>query len=57
MTTCATVPTAPGGADPATGAAEPAEPARALLLDAWAARSCPVKTQHRFGTEGAPRGR
>ena len=35
---------APDGAA-RTGAAPPRAPA---LLDAWAARSCPVKTQHRF---------
>jgi len=28
---------------------------RPVLLDAWAARSCPVKTQHRFDPQGAPR--
>ncbi|MGI3782169.1 MAG: TM0106 family RecB-like putative nuclease [Janthinobacterium lividum] len=28
---------------------------RALVLDAWAARSCPVKTQHRFDPRGVPR--
>ena len=52
MTTYAALSTVPG-ADPATGA--PTDPARSLVLDACAARSCPVKTQHRFDPHGAPR--
>ena len=53
MTTYAASPLVPAsaGPEPTTGS----NLQRPLLLDAWAARSCPVKTQHRFDPHGAPR--
>ncbi|GAB2585771.1 TM0106 family RecB-like putative nuclease [Microlunatus antarcticus] len=48
MTTCAPLPLAPDRTDGASAPTTPPAPSRALVLDAWAARSCPVKTQHRF---------
>ena len=49
MTTCAAAPTEAATA-PVTdaGATDTRPGAGTVLLDAWAARSCPVKTQHRF---------
>jgi len=53
VTTYASLPLVPDSADGPTGAA--GAPGRTVVLDPWAARSCPVKTQHRFDPHGAPR--
>ena len=52
MTTYA-APTVGGSPGPGTAAAE-RDAERPVVLDAWAARSCPVKTQHRFDPRAAP---
>ena len=54
MTTYAERPAVADGTGPDSPATAPGA-ARPLVLDAWAARSCPVKTQHRFDPlEAAP---
>ncbi|HEY0237384.1 MAG TPA: TM0106 family RecB-like putative nuclease [Friedmanniella sp.] len=56
MTTYAALSVADGpGPTSASSPATVAGATRPLLLDAWAARSCPVKTQHRFDPAGTPR--
>ena len=53
MTTYAERPaTVDGAAAPPTATGTDAP--RPVVLDAWAARSCPVKTQHRFDPRQAP---
>ncbi len=53
MTTYASLPTVQGDAGAATPDGGSAT-GRAVVLDAWAARSCPVKTQHRFDPREEP---
>ena len=53
MTTYAALPLVPGRTDQDL-VAEDAAAARGVVLDPWAARSCPVKTQHRFDPGSTP---